>query len=58
MINDDCVIAGNTRNSFNRCDLNRKWNNQMNSPEIYYTKNLIMEFNNQRKINYIIDFLV
>ena len=58
MINVDGVIAGNTRTSFAGCDLNRRWNNpnEFLHPEIYYTKNLIMKFNNQRKINYIIDF--
>ena len=55
MINIYGVIDGNTWTSFDGCDLKRRWNNA-NEFEICYTKNLIMEFNNQRKINYIIDF--
>ena len=58
MINVDGVIAGNTRTSLAGCDLNRRWSNpnEFLHPEIYFAKNLIIKFNNQRKVNHIIDF--
>ena len=58
MINVDGVICGNTRTSFAGCDLNRRWinPNEILHPEIYYTKNLILNLKQKIDIECIIDF--
>ena len=58
MVNVDGVICGNSRTSLAGCDLNRRWVNpdEFLHPEIYSLKELIMNFNNSVKIEYIIDF--
>ena len=58
MMNPDGVISGNTRTSFAGCDLNRRWVNPSDEmhPEIYSTKEMIMNFADKRKIECIVDF--
>ena len=58
MINVDGVICGNTRTSLSGCDLNRRWSNPniILHPEIFYTKEMIMNFSEKYKIECIVDF--
>ena len=58
MVNVDGVICGNSRTSLAGCDLNRRWlhPDEFLHPEVYNLKELIMNFNNSIKIEYIIDF--
>ncbi len=58
MINVDGVICGNTRTSLSGCDLNRRWTNPniILHPEIFYTKEMIMNFSKKFKIECIVDF--
>ena len=58
MINVDGVICGNTRTSLSGCDLNRRWINPdyILHPEIFHLKELIMNFNQNIDLEYIIDF--
>ena len=58
MINVDGVICGNTRTSLSGCDLNRRWTdpNIILHPEIFYTKEMIMNFSDKYKIECIVDF--
>ena len=58
MINVDGVVCGNTRTSLSGCDLNRRWTNPniILHPEIYYTKEMIMNFSKKYKIECIVDF--
>ena len=58
MINVDGVVCGNSRTSLAGCDLNRRWinPNEYLHPEIFYLKELIYNFANKIKIEYIIDF--
>ena len=58
MINVDGVICGNTRTSLSGCDLNRRWSNPniLLHPEIFYTKEMIMDFCKRYKIECIVDF--
>ena len=58
MINVDGVICGNTRTSLSGCDLNRRWSNPniLLHPEIFYCKEMIMEFCKKYKIECIVDF--
>ena len=58
MINVDGVICGNTRTSLSGCDLNRRWMNPniILHPEIFYTKDMIMNFSKKFKIECIVDF--
>ena len=58
MINVDGVICGNTRTSLSGCDLNRRWINPtiVLHPEIYYTKEMILNFSKKFKIECIVDF--
>ena len=58
MINVDGVICGNTRTSLSGCDLNRRWSNPniLLHPEIFYTKELIIEFCKKFTIECIVDF--
>ena len=58
MINVDGVICGNTRTSLSGCDLNRRWMNPniILHPEIYYTKEMIMNFSKKCKVECIVDF--
>ena len=58
MVNVDGVICGNSRTSLAGCDLNRRWinPNEYIYPEIYYLKELIYNFVNKIKVEYIIDF--
>ena len=58
MINVDGVICGNTRTSLSGCDLNRRWTNPniILHPEIFYTKEMIMNFSKKFKIDCIVDF--
>ena len=58
MINVDGVICGNTRTSLSGCDLNRRWANPniLLHPEIFYTKDIIMDFCGKYKIECIVDF--
>ena len=58
MVNVDGVICGNSRTSLAGCDLNRRWKNPtvFLHPEIYALKNLIIDFNEKTKVEYIIDF--
>ena len=58
MVNVDGVICGNTRTSLSGCDLNRRWinPNDILHPEIYHLKELIMNFNKNIDLEYIIDF--
>ena len=58
MINVDGVICGNTRTSLSGCDLNRRWTNpnMILHPEIFYTKEMIMNFSKKFKIECIVDF--
>ena len=58
MINVDGVICGNTRTSLSGCDLNRRWTNPniILHPEIFYSKEMIMNFSKKYKIECIVDF--
>ena len=58
MINVDGVICGNTRTSLSGCDLNRRWSNPniLLHPEIFYSKELIIDFCKKYKIECIVDF--
>ena len=58
MINVDGVVCGNTRTSLSGCDLNRRWSNPniLLHPEIFYSKEIIMEFCKKYKIECIVDF--
>ena len=58
MVNIDGVICGNSRTSLAGCDLNRRWENPdiLLHPEIYHLKDLIINFNKNINIEYIIDF--
>ena len=58
MINVDGVICGNSRTSLAGCDLNRRWinPNEYLHPEIYYLKELILNFVKKINVEYIIDF--
>ena len=58
MINVDGVICGNTRTSLSGCDLNRRWSNPniILHPEIFYSKEMIMNFSEKYKIECIVDF--
>ena len=58
MMNPDGVISGNTRTSFAGCDLNRRWINPNDElhPEIYFAKEMILNFADKRKIECIVDF--
>jgi len=58
MINVDGVICGNTRTSLSGCDLNRRWTNPniILHPEIFYAKEMIMNFSKKFKIECIVDF--
>ena len=58
MINVDGVICGNTRTSLSGCDLNRRWTNPniILHPEIFYTKEMIMNFSKKFKVECIVDF--
>ena len=58
MINVDGVICGNSRTSLSGCDLNRRWVNpdEYLHPEIYYLKELILNFSKSVNVEYIIDF--
>ncbi len=58
MINVDGVICGNTRTSLSGCDLNRRWTNPniLLHPEIYYAKEMIMDFYKKFTIECIVDF--
>ena len=57
MINVDGVICGNSRTSLAGCDLNRRWEtpNIYLHPEVYYSKDLILEFSKNFNIEYIIE---
>ena len=58
MINVDGVICGNTRTSLSGCDLNRRWIDPtiILHPEIFYTKEMILNFSKKFKIECIVDF--
>ena len=58
MMNPDGVIVGNSRTGFAGCDLNRRWSkpNEIIHPEIFYTKNLILNTAINQKIAFVIDF--
>ena len=58
MINVDGVICGNTRTSLSGCDLNRRWSNPniLLHPEIFYAKEMIMQFCKNYQIECIVDF--
>ena len=58
MINVDGVICGNTRTSLSGCDLNRRWSNPniLLHPEIFYAKELIIDFSKRFNIECIVDF--
>ena len=58
ILNVDGVICGNSRTSLAGCDLNRRWEtpNIYLHPEVYYSKDLILEFSKNFNIEYIIDF--
>ena len=58
MINVDGVICGNTRTSLSGCDLNRRWTNPnlLLHPEIFYSKELIIDFCKKFHIECIVDF--
>ena len=58
MVNVDGVICGNSRTSLSGCDLNRRWINpdEYIHPEIYYLKELIINFTKSVNLEYIIDF--
>ena len=58
MINVDGVICGNTRTSLSGCDLNRRWSNPnlLLHPEIFYAKEMIIEFCKKYTIECIVDF--
>ena len=58
MINVDGVICGNTRTSLSGCDLNRRWSNPniLLHPEIFYAKELIIDFNKKFNVECIVDF--
>ena len=58
MMNPDGVIVGNSRTGFAGCDLNRRWSkpNEIIHPEIYYTKNLILNTATNQNISFVIDF--
>lgn len=51
-LNPDGVIYGNYRCSLLGCDLNRKWDkpNRLLHPSVYYSKYLIRNMNQERKI--------
>ncbi len=57
MLNPDGVIKGNYRFSGYGCDLNRKWSSckPKSQPEIYFLKDLIKEWNKQKKVIMYID---
>ena len=58
IVNVDGVICGNSRTSLSGCDLNRRWinPNEYLHSEIFYLKELIFNFVNKFKVDYIIDF--
>ena len=58
MINVDGVVCGNTRTSLSGCDLNRRWSNPnvLLHPEIFYAKELIIDFCKRNNIECIVDF--
>ena len=58
MINVDGVICGNTRTSLSGCDLNRRWSNPniLLHTEIFYAKEMIMQFCKNYQIECIVDF--
>jgi cytosolic carboxypeptidase protein 2/3 len=57
MLNPDGVIHGNYRCSLAGCDLNRRWENPSKEihPEIYFAKQLIIEFDKICSVALIID---
>ena len=58
MINVDGVVCGNTRTSLSGCDLNRRWSNPniLLHPEIFYSKELIIDFCKRNNVECIVDF--
>ena len=58
MINVDGVVCGNTRTSLSGCDLNRRWSNPniLLHPEIFYAKELIIDFCKKNNVECIVDF--
>ena len=58
MLNPDGVINGNYRCSLAGCDLNRRWKapSKILHPEVYYTKQLIVEFSKERELSLFCDY--
>ncbi|CAG9321202.1 unnamed protein product [Blepharisma stoltei] len=57
MLNPDGVVCGNYRTSLAGVDLNRQWitPSPTSHPEIYYTKNLIKEFQENHEVSIFCD---
>lgn len=58
MLNPDGVVNGNYRCSLAGCDLNRRWKapSKVLHPEIFYTKQLLMQFSKERDLVVFCDF--
>jgi hypothetical protein len=58
MLNPDGVINGNYRTSLAGVDLNRRWDNPVESlhPTIYHTKRLIKRFQRTNRVALVVDF--
>lgn len=58
MLNPDGVRYGNYRCSLLGVDLNRRWNfpNKNKHPTVFYTKKLLQEFINERRVKLYCDF--